>query len=85
MEEKCYKLNKLITETYIPEDFTRRLVTETVENQLSNLGKIINNLKSSLEAQIDELYFNHVAVPGLINHTLPPVHEFEENRSVVMK
>ena len=35
------KLNKLITETYIPEDFTRRLITETVENQLSNLGKVI--------------------------------------------
>ena len=41
MEKNSKKLTKLITETYIPEDFTRRLITETVENQLANLGKVI--------------------------------------------
>ena len=41
VEKENFKLNKLITEKYLPEEYTRRLISESIENQLQNLGKVI--------------------------------------------
>ena len=41
VEKETVRLDKLITEKYLPEEFTRRLISESIENQLQNLGKVI--------------------------------------------
>ena len=73
---KLGKLDELISGQYLSERDTKEYVEETLLNEVGKVYKKFNGLSNMHQVQIDELYFNHVAVPGLINHTVPTPMDF---------
>ena len=73
---KLGKLDELISGQYLSEKDTKEYVEETLLNEVGKVYKKFNGLSTMHQTQIDELYFNHVAVPGLINHTIPTAMDF---------
>ena len=70
-KSKIGKLDELLNGHYMTGNVTKQYVEETLLTETDKLNKKFMGLTNTHQIQIDELYFNHVAVPGLINHTVP--------------
>ena len=60
------QLHNKLKNDFITKVKTNSLVTETVKQESNQLNRRISTLTGVVEESIDDLYFNHVAVPGLI-------------------
>lgn len=61
------KLTEGLKNEYATSEETREYTDQTIATHMSNAKKLINQVSERDFKLINELFFNHVAVPGIVN------------------
>lgn len=59
-----------MAQTYITGDETKTWVNDVIFKESRDLNSRITNLTTRLQDSVDELFYEHVSVPGIINATV---------------
>ena len=82
---KIEGFEQTLGQDYMDQGAVQALLTNQVEEVQSWSHQKISSLADSTQLAIDELYLNHVAVPGIINALYDPKEKFAEERSPTRK
>ena len=82
---KIEGFEQTLGQDYMDQGAVQALLTNQVEEVQSWSHQKISLLADSTQLAIDELYLNHVAVPGIINALYDPKEKFAEERSPTRK
>ena len=71
-DRKIKRLNELLTGDYMTEEEMKDYVDEVVFKETQHISKRCTKLTASHSQALNEIFYNHLALPGLIN---PSTHD----------